>query len=95
MNNMRKITKATVNAFLNRETLSTGNTVSTGDDLRLHRNKIAEHRADGIYITTAGWETKTTLERLNGIPGVYIYRKKGDLFLNGILWDGDWIKISQ
>lgn len=92
---MRKITKATVNAFLNRETLIMDNTVSTGDDLRLHRNKIAEHRADGIYITTCGWETRTTFERLNGIPGVNVYKKKGDLFLNGILWDGDWIKITK
>lgn len=92
---MRKITKQTVNAFLNRKNLHLDNTWSNGDELRLHNNKIAEHRTDGIYITTAGWETRTTFERLNGIPGVSVYKKKGDLFLNGVLWDGDWIKISQ
>lgn len=45
-------------------------------------------------VTTAGWDTVTTRERLNGIPGVRVNRVKGDLFLNGEPWHGAWTQVT-
>lgn len=92
---MRKITREVVGAFVNKRSACIDNTNSDGQSLRLHGNKIAEYRQDGMYITTCGWETKTTLERLNGIPNVDVCIHKGHLFLNGTLWDGDWVKVAE
>lgn len=63
--------------------------------LSLFGNDIA-HRKEGtreISIQDAGWKTNTTQERLNGIPGVRLTRKKGVWFLNGEEWDGTWKTI--
>lgn len=91
---MRKVTMLTIAAFMNRWTITVGNTHSDGTALYLHGNKIAEHRADGLYITDAGWSSKTTKERLNGLPGVSISQKNWQWFLNGVQWNGEWIKIN-
>ena len=68
--------------------------MTDGEALFLHANKIAEFRADGLWITTAGWDTNTTRERLNGLHGVSVYRRKGELFLNGKAWDGEWTNVQ-
>lgn len=90
---MRKVTAITTTAFLRRKKAKEGNTYSDGNTLYLHGNKIAEHRVDGIYITDAGWPTATTKERLNGLPGVHIYQKDFQWYLNNNIWDGKWVKI--
>lgn len=63
--------------------------------LYLHGNPIARRRLDlgTLEITTAGWNTTTTKERLNGIPGVRVHTKAYQLFLNDKPWDGNWIAI--
>lgn len=61
--------------------------------LKLHGNTIAELSADGLFITSAGWKTPTTKERLNGLPGVHIQQKNFQWFLNGEIWDGGFIRI--
>lgn len=98
---MRIITEKAIKAFLTHERFSYDNTsVDTSTDgnmsyLHLHGNCIATHsRATGeLSITTAGWNTVTTKARLNGIPGVQVYTKAGQLFLNELPWSGAWKTI--
>ena len=64
------------------------------------KNKIAEYRGDDIWITNAGWKTKTTKDRLNLRP-VYVKQQKGVWYI--MLpheqvwkeWNGEWIKITK
>ena len=91
---MRKITSELSRAFMNRESMKLGNTRTDGQTLYLHNNKIAEHRADGLYISNAGWASNTTKERLNGLNGVSISQKAFNWYLNGKEWGGEWVKVS-
>jgi len=43
----------------------------------------------------AGWNTNTTRERLNALNGVRVTTKKGQAYLNGEKWDGEWITIKR
>lgn len=95
---MRKITQQAVDAFMTGYSFKSGNTkvISYGDliSLYLHGNLIAiKSAATGIIISTDGWATNTTKERLNGIPGVNIQQKSRKWFLNGKEWNGEWIEI--
>lgn len=92
---MRKITKEIIGAFLNHETRTIGNSHTDGCKLLLHGNEIAVHVKGGFDITTAGWNTPTTRERLNGIPGVSVCVKNGQLYLNGQPWNGDYTFIPR
>jgi hypothetical protein len=68
---MKKISQDSVNAFLNKKTFNRENMmVDRGPEsswyLMLHGNAIAKMASDGtITISTCGWHTRTTLERLN------------------------------
>lgn len=99
---MRKITKEAVKAFYGDYKFSSGNTTVNDFGYFLHGNKIAEHNSlfnnDGnklINITLAGWNTNTTRERLNGLKGVHVTTKKGQAYLNGIAWDGNWVTVDE
>ena len=96
----KKITQESVSAFLdcrpfkksNMEVLREG----TIYYLKLFGNKIAAIEGDGrLWISNAGWDTKTTKERLNGLPGVSIQQKKGEWYLNGNQWDGNPTYVHQ
>ena len=96
---MRKITRDSVNAFLNRQTFKRQNMeVTSFDDsfyLKLHGNTIAVLHGDGtLMITDAGWQTNTTKERLNGLPNVNIHQKNFVWYLNGEEWDGNLTEIK-
>lgn len=91
---MRKITQETTSAFMNRNTRTLGNTMTDGNALYLHGNKIAEWRDGDLYISNAGWTSNTTKERLNGLRNVHIFQKRGQWYLNGTAWDGEWIKVE-
>jgi hypothetical protein len=92
----RQITEKAVNAFLLGRNFNESNTsVVQNDDknevfMYLFGNLIATYRKNWneLVITTAGWNTATTRERLNGLPNVKVYQRKGQLFLNGQPWDG-------
>ena len=91
---MRKITKQAVEAFMNGKAFKSGNTeVSPGYNesfsMLLHGNLIANKHQNGISVSLAGWNTKTTRERLNGIPGVSIHTVKGVPILNGKIIEDD------
>lgn len=91
---MRKITREIIAAFMSHECKRIGNSKTGGEFLYLHDNPIACHEPDGtISITTAGWNTPTTRERLNGLPGVRVYVRRGQLYLNDRPWDGSWIEV--
>jgi hypothetical protein len=66
---MRKITRQACEAFIARKRFSSGNTSTDGQSLYLHGNRIASrlNGSDTILISDAGWRTKTTRERLNGL----------------------------
>jgi hypothetical protein len=107
---MRKITDAAVNAFMNKTPFSSSNTTvelqamfthsgKTFIDaviMRLHGNVIAIwSKEQGICVTNAGWFSNTTKERLNGLPEVSIYQKKGEWFLNDKKWDGSLVNVAE
>ena len=105
---MRKITEDSINAFMNAEPFNKSNTevkVMALENskpclihLYLFDNLIAirhiNKRVHKIQVTNCGWKTNTTKERLNGIPGVSIYEKNKEWFLNDRLWNGELIDIT-
>jgi len=98
---MRKITEEAVNNFYNKRNWKKKNTeIAVLDNvvlMELHRNKIAQLEDDVLSITNAGWDTKTTRERLNGLDNgefkVRINKYNGLCYLNNEPWDGKWKQI--
>lgn len=67
---MRKVSETVVKAFLAGKEKRVGNTYTNGNALFLHGNMIGWKRDRGlgetvIEVSTAGWNTGTTRERLN------------------------------
>ena len=100
-NQMRKITKESVDAFLNAKAYKSSNTrvevLPNVTILRLFNNPIAykyNNPENTLSITNAGWRSDTTKERLNGLPNVHIKQAKGIWYLNGEQWDGQLIDIK-
>jgi len=96
---MRKITKESINSFLDRKAFNKQNTkVSILNNkcyLKLHNNIIAIlHPDNTLMITNAGWQSNTTKERLNALPNVNIVQKNFVWYLNGKEWDGNLIDIN-
>ena len=99
---MRKITKESVQAFLNARPFNKQNTsvevLPNVTILKLHNNPIAYRYNDPektLSITNAYWFTNTTKERLNGLPNVSINQSKGVWYLNGKEWNGELININK
>lgn len=92
---MRKVTSKSVSLLMEGKAGRIDNTFCDGKTLYLFDNPIAEWREDGLYITHAGFPTRTTLERLNGIPNVSINTRKGQHYLNGEPWHGDWTRVLE
>lgn len=92
---MRQITEKIVSAFERRVALKVNNTRTDGTSIWLHNNKIAEWYNDGLWISNAGWDSRTTKERLNGLTGVRIHSHRGTLYLNGNAWDGGWVNVGM
>lgn len=88
-------TSEVITAFLYGEGKSATNVQTDGQSLWLFGNLIAQHKEDGLYITTAGWETRTTFKHLNELPNVSISRRKKQTYLNGELWDGSMTKVTS
>ena len=89
------ITTQSCEAFEARQTFKKANMSTDGETLRLHGNAIAKHTSNGMWITDAGWATRTTKERLNGLSGVRISQRKGVWYLNDIAWSGEWVLVSE
>jgi len=68
---MRKITQNAIKAFIEKKSFKSGNTEVRDNNIKtefyLHGNLIAYKNKKGFYISSCGWETNTTRERLNGL----------------------------
>ena len=82
-----------IEAFKEKKAKKLSNTESTGKELILFGNTIAKWRNNEIWITSANWKTATTKDRLQ-ILGARLKQTKGEWYLNGELWNGDWIQID-
>lgn len=83
-----------IEAFKEQKAKKLSNTESTGKELKLFGNTIAEWRNDKIWITSAGWKTATTRDRIQ-LLGARLKQKQGIWYLNDVEWDGNWIKIDS
>ena len=83
-----------IEAFKEKKAKKLSNTESTGKVLLLFGNCIAKWSLNRIWITSAGWKTVTTRDRLQ-ILGANLRQIKGEWYLNGELWDGNWIQIDS
>ena len=97
---MRKITKESIKAFYNREPFKKSNMIVENKEgktyLKLFGNIIAIlDEINELFITTADWNTRTTRERLNALPGVRLGTSKGQLYLNNIPWNGKLVNIKD
>ena len=86
--------KPVIEAFKEQKAKRLSNTESTGKQLLLFGNCIAKWSLNRIWITSAGWKTVTTKDRLQ-ILGARLNQKKGIWYLNDVEWDGNWIKIDD
>lgn len=99
---MREITRESVDALMCNRAFKKANMevkiIGSTSHMLLHGNTIAMHRrVNGVSkfkISHCSWKSRTTKERLNAIPGVSIYQKDWDWFLNGIKWDGSLTLID-
>lgn len=84
---MRKCTQQIREAFRNGQTQTVGNTHTDGQSVWLFDNKIITKQNGQIIWTLAGYPTKTTQERLNGILGLRLYMKNFTMMLNDKIVD--------
>ena len=56
---------------------------SEGISVRLHDNTIVVFSKDGkVFVSSAGWKTITTKDRINQFIHGYVFQKKGIWFYN-------------
>ena len=95
---MRTVTQRSVNRFYSKRNGNFSNTsvITEGNTTKmfLFGNLIAKLENDKLFITSAGFKSQTTKERLNGLKGVNILQKKGEWILNGEKWDGKLTEIN-
>ena len=97
----RKITQLVVSAFLSNTNFKLSNTEvysvqqrgETITEMYLDDNLIARKVGKNLFISNGGWSSNTTKERLNGLPNVSIFQKKGIWYLNGQQWNGKLTKV--
>ena len=91
---MAKSIQSVINAFWQGKPKKVSNTETDGSNLYLFGNCIAKWSLNRIWITSAGWKTVTTRDRLQ-ILGANLHVKKGIWYLNDVEWNGDWIQIDD
>jgi hypothetical protein len=68
---MRRVTSDIKQAFEQGTPLKVGNTRTDGTSVFLHGNEIIRRDISGVvFATLAGYNTRTTRERVNGITGM-------------------------
>ena len=98
---MKKITEQSINAFMNAKKFNKQNmsveVLPNVTILKLYGNAIAYRYNDPqktLTISNCGWFSKTTKERLNALPNVYIQQIQFKWYLNGKEWNGEKIDIN-
>jgi hypothetical protein len=84
-----------IQSFLEGKKCKQGNGQTDGQSLFLFGNMIAQHRADGLYVSNAGWPTRTTNKWLNMLTDVSVNMKRKEPYLNGEKWDGDFKRVNE
>ena len=96
---MSKIHQKVIKAFLEGKSCKVSNTMTNGSELFLFNNCIARRDGEKMQVTTAGWNTVTTRDRLSMLPGVWVRCRKGNLQINFQSkwqdWDGNWINVEK
>ena len=95
---MRKITREAHEAFINRRRLTKGNTkvVAALDvcSLYLFGHEIVREDDEGLKIRTAGFNTRTTRDRLSAF--INVRSIKGQLVINNKFpWNGEWLNLTE
>ena len=99
---MNKTSRVAALALMNHRRYRVGNTTVDVDPegvahLRLFGNRIAKHTPDGrVFITDAGWCTRTTQARLSEVLRFYdvgITRRSGRWLLTTGPWTGEWTEV--
>ena len=98
---MSRTIQPVIDAFLQGKPKRIKNTETDGSYLYLFGNCIAKKGVDGIFISNGGYVDKkghtcsaTTKDRLSML-GARISQVRGKIFLNGVLWNGEWIKLGN
>ena len=96
---MSKIHQKVIDSFLEGKQCRINNTMTNGYELFLFSDCIARRDRERIQVSTARWNTKTTRDRLNMLPGIWVRCRKGNLQINFQSkwqdWDGEWINIEK
>ena len=96
---MSKTHEKVIEAFLQGKSAKISNTQTNGKELFLFGNCIARRYGDDMQVTTSGWNTVITRDRLNMLPNVWVRCRKGNLQINFQSkwqdWDGEWINIEK
>ena len=88
------IAQMVINSFLNNSCRKREKFRSTGDTLHIYGQEIVRRRNDNrLEIRTAGRASLTLKRFINKLPGVHVYHRKFQLYLNGERWDGNWIIV--
>ena len=69
---MSKIHQKVIDAFLEGKQCRIDNTMTNGSELFLFSNCIARKDGKNMQVTTAKFNTVTTRDRLNMLPGVWV-----------------------
>ena len=98
---MKLITKQSIEAFMDARPFKKSNmeveVLPNVTILKLFGNRIAFRYNDPdktLSVTNCGWQSNTTKERLNAIPGVSIQQKNWEWYLNGEKWNGKLIDVN-
>jgi hypothetical protein len=99
---MRKITRQAFNAFMRGDHFKLDNTevyCEAGGTMvmLLHGLPVAKREGSALWVTTSGYDTLTTKERINPILWVHgkrAYHTKRQLMVNDQPWDGSWLRVD-
>ena len=92
---MRQISQDAAYALIHGTPFKQSNTKVEAGVLTLHGNPIAKVENGKLFISSAGWETATTKDRLNALPDVSVHQKKGVWYLNNEPWNNseEWTEV--
>jgi hypothetical protein len=96
---MRSITSDAYEAFMNNRKFKRTNTqvvvYDNGDVVMLlYGREIVKKINDDIFISTAGYNTNTTFDRLRAFA-IVTYRKGVLMLDNKYVWDGKWASLKM
>lgn len=105
---MSKYVNSVIESFLEENPKKINNTETDGKNLYLFGNRIAwrDEHTNELWISTCGYNSRTSRDRLNMLPDVWVRTFKGQLLLyvghhsrqqvsDWIKWDGKPINITE